>query len=119
MNPLKKDKDKKTPMGFPVRAGKEHETGFILVETEEGNNIRDLIWYTYFNELKTNTSMVNNFYKILTKTIGMKTTCCKSSKYSVIENCPVCTNELCQNYFSPTGLKNIFTISFTTPQVRG
>ncbi|CAN5432655.1 hypothetical protein BH11BAC1_BH11BAC1_02860 [soil metagenome] len=63
--------------------------------------------------------MVNNLYKILTKAIGMKTTCCHSSKYSVIENCPVCTNESCQNYFSPTGIKNKFSLSFSSPPLRG
>jgi hypothetical protein len=57
--------------------------------------------------------MINRLYKLLTNAIGMKTTCCHTDKYSVIEKNPVCTNESCNNYLAQTDLKNIFTISFT------
>ena len=62
--------------------------------------------------------MINRMYKMLTKAIGMKSTCCQSDKYSVIENNPVCTNNDCQNYLGPTNLKNNFTISFGHEAVR-
>jgi len=61
--------------------------------------------------------MINRMYRLLTKAIGMKTTCCHSDKYSVIENNPVCTNDSCDNYLGLTNLKNIFTISFTHPPI--
>ena len=56
--------------------------------------------------------MINRLYKTLTKIIGMKTTCCHSNQYSVIEDNPVCTNAACNNYLGHTDLRNIFTISF-------
>ena len=62
--------------------------------------------------------MINRMYKLLTKAIGMKTTCCHSDRYSVIENNPVCTNNVCQNYLAPTNLKNNFTISFSQAAMR-
>jgi len=62
--------------------------------------------------------MINRMYRLLTKAIGMKTTCCHSDRYSVIENNPVCTNSVCQNYLGPTNLKNNFTISFTHVAMR-
>lgn len=62
--------------------------------------------------------MINRIYRILTKAIGMKSTCCHTDRYSVIESNPVCTNTSCENYLAQTDLKNIFTISFTPPAVR-
>gem|GEM_PF-5304911 len=61
--------------------------------------------------------MRNRIYKLLTKVIGMKTTCCHSDRYSVIEKCPVCTNASCSNYLAQTNLRNIFTISFSEPAI--
>jgi hypothetical protein len=61
---------------------------------------------------------MNRMYKLLTKAIGMKTTCCHSDRFMVIERNPVCTNNECANYLGPTNLKNNFTISFTQASVR-
>ena len=63
--------------------------------------------------------MINRIYRLLTKAIGMKSTCCHSDRYSVIENNPVCTNSICSNYLAPTNLRNNFTISFTPPHALG
>lgn len=62
--------------------------------------------------------MINKLYKHLTRAIGMKTTCCNSDQYSVIEKSPVCTNTSCEHYLAPTGLRNIFTISYHTPSIK-
>ena len=55
--------------------------------------------------------MINRIYRLLTKAIGMKSTCCHSHDYTVIEHNPVCTNPTCHNYLGRTNLKNVFTIS--------
>ena len=62
--------------------------------------------------------MINRMYRLLTKAIGMKTTCCHTEKFTVIEKNPVCTNTDCMNYLAPTDLKNNFTISFTPGHAR-
>ena len=71
--------------------------------------------FTYHDKIS---QMINQMYRLLTKAIGMKSTCCHSDRYSVIENSPICTNNCCTNYLGQTNLKNNFTISFTQPWMR-
>lgn len=62
--------------------------------------------------------MMNRIYKLLTKAIGMKTTCCHTDQYAIVEDNAICTNETCSRYFCQTNLKNIFTISFSRTPVK-
>jgi hypothetical protein len=62
--------------------------------------------------------MINRMFKMLTKAIGMKSTCCHTDRYAVIEQNPVCTNPSCDNYLGQTDLKNIFTISFSQHAIK-